>query len=232
MIWSEVMRSKMFGLTIRHLRQKDDYSSRRQKAKVTQVTFKSIEKLWAESILAFVDTASDNTSVDTGMSVQSLVPTAQKVSRKGKKGFPNVVNKINQLGREPAPPLYTLQGNKVPKGKRSMGKGHYAGKKAFHIKFGSHRRPNLRFSYDIMVWQFLLMETGSHASGWKKHHTNALEKGREAMLNYFHDNFKNIVKVQEKNLIKYLLTGTFDDEHDPKDINNTRRIYSPSTSKR
>lgn len=158
---------------------------------VQKAAYSRVRRLWYHAVQEFVVNTASEIKVDTGMSMASLYPLAAKV-RLG-----NIIWAMSQgvgpkVGHKTAPPMF--EDNIAKYKSRSLGKR--LGQRAFHLSFGSPAVPNLEFSFEIVVYQYLLHELGipARTSGpW-----DSIKKGKEAMLTFL-----------EQNAAEYLLPKDF-----------------------
>lgn len=139
-----------------------------------------ITRLWKDSIKAFLNETMKHVNVDTGMSRASLVPLAAELRMKtvvleSLKGRGPIGARLSGI----KDPRFADNNNLV----RSPGAGMRLGRKAYHINFPNRgKSPQWRFTFKIVVFQWYLHELGlAPGTGpW-----NAIEKGRDAMVEYF-----------------------------------------------
>lgn len=158
----------------------------------SKAIYRNTLKLWKECVREFVFAAAEQIHVDTGMSKASLLPLSRTVnaifSIQSKRLFRKGYTDISGVWR--------------PEGTKSVRTGSRLGRRAFKLLFGSHRRPVLKFEFQIVIYQHLLHEFGlvSNTSGpW-----NSLIAGEKAFLNHFNKNFAKRLP----SLNKFILTGT------------------------
>lgn len=129
-------------------------------------------------------------SIDTGMSVASLQPLATKVQLRS-----IILETLRGKGPKPRKGYVDLQGVYHADQNKSRAHGERLGSHAYKLSFGTPDNPDLRFSFDIVVFQHQF-----HEPTW-----NSLQKGKEAFIAYFKSNFDAVVRVND--LIAQLVTG-------------------------
>lgn len=159
--------------------------------------------LWRDCVRAFINEVSSNISVDTGMSMASLYPLATNV-RMG--------NIINELSRGFGPKI----GHKNLTGKfsdnnakyKSRELGRKLGRRAYNLEFGTPSNPELTFKFEIVVFQYFLLENGlgfdNPSTVW-----DSLNKGKEAFIAYWEENASKYINTAK--ITNYFLTGVLND---------------------
>ena len=141
-----------------------------------QVLYKRLEKLWKRAIVDFVEATINKMSVDTGMSVATLLPLAKQVRAGGivrakmaggkhKGGFKNLNRRFKSNNAR----------------FKSREFGRTLGEKAYKIEFGDMGNIKFEFNFDIVAFQHYLRENNlsgyANTPAW-----NSLEAGKIAFL--------------------------------------------------
>ena len=159
--------------------------------------YDSLKHLWMRCIGSFIDSTLDEMSIDTGMSVASLMPLAIEV------GFKQYI--ASRITGGPAKPghknLYGewASNNDLPK---SVASGEFLGRKpAYDVSFGTKTHPKLKFLFHIVVFQHYLHEDGiiPNSGNWM-----SLEAGKRAFLETWDKDFSYYISPGK---IKSLLLG-------------------------
>lgn len=140
-------------------------------------------RLWKESVAEFVRVAAQEVAIDTGMSKASLEPLAANIGLASA-----LAESARGMGAAPARGSFDLEGNWHPDRMRSKAAGRREGKKAYRLTFGTPVRPEMIFTFKIVVWQYKIHELGMFGNDpW-----NSLGKGRDAFLGYFNREYPKI----------------------------------------
>ena len=169
-------------------------------------TFKYVQiglmKLWRESICAFVREAIKYIVIDTGMSYASMLPLAAQV---------HIRNEIEagMIGTgKPKRGFKNLTGGFASNNARFKSKslGESLGKEAFTITFGSPRRPELTFSFHLVVFQYYLQEE-QRGSGYVSSNWRSLPSARQAFLDTFYGGLDSGKYIDGRILLAVLTGG-------------------------
>lgn len=147
-----------------------------------------LKRLWRNSVKAFIMAIIDAMHIDTGMSVASLQPLAAQVRLR-------TIILETLRGKGPRRGYVDLQGVYHREQFKSRAHGERLGRQAYQLSFGTPQHPDLRFEFDIVVFQHQY-----HEPTW-----DSLQKGQEAFINYFETNFNAIVRVDD--LVGHLVLG-------------------------
>ena len=146
----------------------------------SQNLFNHVASTWREAIWAFIEaiTTPGVTSVDTGMSLASLIPIAERI-RKGREARARI---LHQAGKKKwGYTGFGLQAGKykgAPKSWKSIPHGETLGEDAYVINYGTVENMKMQFRFDIKVVQYFLHEADANWPGggnWR-----SLDKGKEA----------------------------------------------------
>jgi len=150
-----------------------------------------LKRLWRDSVKAFVLGAMDAMTVVTGMSVASLQPLAAQVRLQT-----IVLETLRGKGPKNRKGFTDLGGGYHANQSKSRAHGRRLGQRAYKLSFGTPRNPDLRFEFEIVVFQHEW-----HERTWK-----SLEKGKEAFVAHFETNFASVVRVDD--LVSKLIFGS------------------------
>lgn len=140
--------------------------------------FKNLQTAWRECARAFFEAAAQRVSIDTGMSMASMLPLASKV-----RAAKLLQERISSEKGDHKKNFYTFPGGVKTDRKKMPSKGEAAGRKALSsrkhdISFGTPSAPQLIFKFEVVVFQFQIREHGlDDNSPWA-----AIEAGRAAFL--------------------------------------------------
>ena len=134
-------------------------------------------KLWRECIRAFVREATKYIIIDTGMSYASMLPLASQVRIRDE-------IELGMVGvGKPKPGFRNLTGGFASNNARFKSKsfGEELGTEAFTIKFGTPRRPELTFTFHLVVFQYYLHDQ-QRGSGYVSSNWRTIPKAQAAFL--------------------------------------------------
>lgn len=163
-----------------------------------------MRQLWRDAIRAalrgMVQAWVNSGSIDTGMSVASLLPLARaKLGRKrfrigGVAKVQEGIGKRKFRPRKGKPYVVNVGSGSIaePKRNKTIEEGIAAGEDSFSIIVGTPKNPFYRFDFDIKVFQWLAME--GHLAGGPIH---ALEKGGEEMRKYIRQNYTKYLSAAD-----------------------------------
>ena len=158
------------------------------------VTYNELRKIWAEAAQAFVRAAMARVLVDTGMSAATFFPLSRAISRLnlGVPGTPGIVQRAVSRGSgsfrdRPEFPSGARRGRF-----RNAREGEREGARAFSLTFGSPSRPQFRFFFQTIVFQFAVHEA----------QRNALRAGEAAFRESLEANIGDVNRV-----LQLLLSG-------------------------
>jgi len=116
---------------------------------------KRLIRLWKRGVRDFIETVVSTISVDSGMSVATLLPLATRVR------FAEIV-RASMAGRRISPRLRRYNSYAFPgQGEfKTPEHGVRLGEDAYQLEFGSPQTPNFQFRFEITVLQFYLHENG------------------------------------------------------------------------
>lgn len=166
-----------------------------------------MRQLWRdavrEGIRTIVYTWIASGSIDTGMSVASLMPLARAPLKPSNKRIIGAVS-IVQAG-------LSARKNKTPGGRRgayaafpsgaannkrakSIAEGIRAGQNAYVLQVGTPKSPFFRFEFDISVFQWLYHEdiVGRNSIGLQ-----TLNEGITAMRNFIRENYSRYISTED-----------------------------------
>jgi len=153
-----------------------------------------LKTAWRKSVRAFIETASSQLAIDTGMSVAQFAPLAKEVR------IQNII-KGAITGALPRKNSYHGTGQFQGVGTtRSSAHGEILGRKAYDLSFGTPANPNFIFNFRIVVLQYYLHENGLATPD--SYQYESLKLGQDAFLNTFNRELENI-------LPKYLFEQLF-----------------------
>lgn len=141
-----------------------------------------LKRLWRDSVKAFIFETVDAMSIDTGMSVASLQPLAAKVRLRT-----IILETLRGKGPKFKKGFTDLSGAYHANQNKSRAHGERLGRQAYKLEFGTPNNPDLRFEFDIVVFQHQF-----HDPTWQ-----SLQKGQQAFIDFFEANFDRIVKVDD-----------------------------------
>lgn len=171
---------------------------RRKPGPIQKYVHDQLIKLWKHSVLAFLEEVSQNISVDTGMSLATLLPLARSV-----RGGQIILSELSGASgsKKGYNPKY---GFAKGTGNKSISQGQRFGKDAYNLEFGTPKRPVFRFHFEIVVLQYYLHEE-QHTMNYHSQTWQTLRKGRKAFIDYFESNFDRYVTAQT--ILNYFSTG-------------------------
>lgn len=137
-------------------------------------------ELWKDSTRAFILETVKYVHVDTGMSMASLFPLAEKLK------YAEFVS-AELLRANGSKPGYKYGGTK------SVTRGKEFGRQAYRLDFGTTISPVLKFDFQTVVYQYSINEIGmgnNNQDAW-----NSLEKGKASFLEFFESQFENYMDL-------------------------------------
>lgn len=173
--------------------------------KAKEWLFKRLQTAWREAAREFFRVVSQRVTVDTGMSMASMLPLAGKV-----RAAKLLQQKISEERTKPKKPYVTLAGTVHSEQRKTITKGKEAGRRALssgrhEISFGTPNTPQLVFKFEVVVFQFQIRDLGLDG----KEAWNAIEAGREAFLKRWAEVFPEYIRSKE--LLDWFLTGKLED---------------------
>lgn len=169
-------------------------------------TFKYVQvglmRLWRDSIRAFVREAVKYIVIDTGMSYASMLPLAAQVRIRDE-------IEAGMIGQgKPKSGFKNLSGGFANNNARFKSKslGEQLGTEAFTIKFGTPRRPELTFTFHLVVFQYYLHEE-QRGGGYVSSNWRSLSKARQAFLDTFHAGMESGKYLNGRILLDVLTGG-------------------------
>lgn len=159
-------------------------------------------RLWRDSIRAFVREAVKYVVIDTGMSYASMLPLAAQVRIRDE-----IEAGMIGVGK-PKSGFKNLSGGFASNNARFKSKtlGEQLGKEAFTIKFGTPRRPELTFTFHLVVFQYFLQEE-QRGPGYVSSNWRTLPKARQAFLDTFHAGLDSGEYIDGRILLDVLTGG-------------------------
>ncbi len=165
--------------------------------KVTKAMHGNLIKLWNAAVREYLRAIAlkDIIKIDTGMSKASLLPLARAV-----KMHTEMRGSIS--GGKKKKGAFDIHGNWDGNAERSIAEGEASSRRkaGYNLLYGSHKRPVLKFEFEITVWQYLL-----HEHGHKEHAAwNTIQVGRAAFLDFINDEWRYYLK-DDLDIKKWLL---------------------------
>ena len=163
----------------------------RRKAETNKLqlfAYQGMMRLFKIGVQVFVKEAADAIMVDSGMSISSLIPLSEHVQNAGQRSkYSNVIEAIIH-GKGPTAGNQVYDSHAYPgvEKYKSESHGRSLGEKAYDLDLGSIQSPEFNLTFEVVVLQHALHDTGPGA--WK-----SIEKGRVAMRNFIRANASDYI---------------------------------------
>ncbi len=163
------------------------------KSQMQKVTRDLSNEFYAEAVRHFISGVMENTKIDTGMSIASLLSLAGKVNYVAE--VENYINSNRKRGSKKG--LMTFTGEYRKNKFRGIAEGMIAGRKAYRLIWTTLNDQDFFFHFGIKVFQMNFWEIEQHA----------LAHGREEMLDYIKSNKKSF--EQKLGRLYRKITGSY-----------------------